>query len=58
MLLHMTHEFFVVLQLIVAWPLIESRCASDLEDLAQLVAVVLSLEQWRAANDLREDAAH
>ena len=58
MIFHLLHILFEEGQLVQAWPLLICWSAADLEYFVQLVAVIVSLKQWRPVDDLRKNAAN
>ena len=55
---HLRHMLLVQGQFSEAWPLVDVRRASDLENFSQLVQIVLPGEQRRAIHNLRKNASN
>ena len=57
MRLHVCHVLLVKGQLSETRPVFKGGGASDLENSVELIFLILSVEQWRAIDNLGEDAA-
>ena len=57
MRLHVCHVLLVEGQFGEAGPVFKRGRASDLENSVELIFLILSVEQWRAIDNLGEDAA-